>query len=247
MSPIIGPFHENQMFQVVSFKKRSNSPIYSPSPLTFSPLNEMPSSRSILRRSPYLGLVCPSYKPFWYDGGDLLLIVKDHVFRLRHTTLSCSEIFRDMFTFAHPSPEESFDDCTAVHLTDEPQDWMLLLQCLDDDDSQCVSTPIRPVKKNLQSEISASFNSGKFWEKDEPSYDTIASVLRLATKYEIPEVRARAIAKLYKLWPSPTKLETMDACAFSPHRVGACVVVHHLTRPCHALASWLTSWLTSIT
>lgn len=96
----------------------------------------MPFSRGIVRRSPYFGLICPSYKPFWYDDGDLLLIVKDHVFRLRRATLSCSEVFRDMFTFAHPSPEDAFEDCTVIHLTDEPQDWMLLLQCLDT--SQCV-------------------------------------------------------------------------------------------------------------
>lgn len=172
----------------------------------------MPSSRSILRLSPYLGFVCPSYKPFWYDDGDLLLIVKDHVFRLRRATLFCSEVFRDMFTFAHPSPEESFEDCTVIHLTDEPQDWMLLLQCLDD------------------SRTSASLG-GSFWEKDEPTYDTIASILRLATKYEIPEVRACAIAKLHELWPSPTKLETMDARAFSPHRTDAVALARQCDVP----------------
>ena len=118
----------------VSFKKRSPALLDIPSPLAASPAhiqNDMPSSRSILRHSPYLGVICPSYKPFWYDDGDLLLIVKDHVFRLRRAMLFCSEVFRDMFTFAHPSPEESFEDCTVIHLTDEPQDWMSLLQCLD--------------------------------------------------------------------------------------------------------------------
>ncbi|KAH9064410.1 hypothetical protein EDB87DRAFT_1598880 [Lactarius vividus] len=166
----------------------------------------MPSSRSILRHSPYLGLVCPSYKPFWYDDGDLLLIVKDHVFRLRRTTLFCSEVFRDMFTFAHPGPEDSFEDCTVIHLTDEPGDWMLLLQCLDD-------------------------SHGNFWEKDEPTYDMIASILRLATKYEVSEVRACTIAKLHELWPLPASLETMDTRAFSPHRADAVALARQCDLP----------------
>jgi hypothetical protein len=63
--------------------------------------------------------------------------------------------------------------------------------------------------------------SGDFWEKDEP-YDTIASILRLATKYEVSNVRVCATAKLHELWPSPTNLETMDVRAFSPHRAGTC-------------------------
>ncbi|KAH9027846.1 hypothetical protein EDB84DRAFT_288294 [Lactarius hengduanensis] len=166
----------------------------------------MPSSRSILRRSPHLGLVCPSYKPFWYDDGDLLLIVKDHVFRLRRATLFCSEVFRDMFTFAHPSPEESFEDCTVIHLTDEPEDWMLLLQCLDD-------------------------SHDNFWEKDEPTYDMIASILRLATKYEVSEVRTRTVAKLHELWPLPASLETMDTRAFSPHRADAVALARQCDLP----------------
>jgi len=167
----------------------------------------MPSSRSILRRSPYLGLICPSYKPFWHEDGNLLLIVKNHVFRLKCETLSCSEVFRDMFTFAHPSPEESFEDCTVVHLTDEPQDWMRLLHCLDNS------------------------HGGDFWEKDEPTYDMIASILRLATKYEISKVRACATAKLHELWPSPANLENMDVRAFSPHRADAVALARQCDLP----------------
>ncbi|KAF8259086.1 hypothetical protein EI94DRAFT_1752479, partial [Lactarius quietus] len=163
-------------------------------------------SRDPLRCSPYLDVICPSYKPFWYDDGDLLLIVKDHVFRLRRATLSCSEVFRDMFAFAQPSPEESFEDCTVIHLTDEPQDWTLLLQCLDD-------------------------SHGNFWEKDEPTYDTIASILHLATKYEFSDVRACATAKLHEVWPSPTSLETMDVRAFSPHRADAVALARQCDLP----------------
>lgn len=63
-------------------------------------------------------------------------------------------------------------------------------------------------------------HSGNFWEKDEPTYDTIAGILHLATKYEVLEVRAYATAKLHEVWPPPTRLETMDVRAFSPHRAG---------------------------
>lgn len=63
-------------------------------------------------------------------------------------------------------------------------------------------------------------HSGNFWEKDEPTYDTIAGILHLATKYEVLEVRACATAKLHEVWPPPTRLETMDVRAFSPHRAG---------------------------
>ncbi|KAI9456136.1 hypothetical protein BJY52DRAFT_1188050 [Lactarius psammicola] len=169
----------------------------------------MLSSRSIIRRSPYLGLVCPSYKPFWYDDGDLLLII--------------------CLPFAHPSPEESFEDCTVIHLTDEPQDWMLLLQCLDD--PQCVPTFHQNKEIYLIGRSASASLSGNFWEKDEPKYDTIASILRLATKYEVPEVRACAIAKLHELWPSPTSLEAMDTRGFSPHRADAVALARQCDLP----------------
>src|SRR6266702_1640724 len=86
--------------------------------------------------------------------------------------------------------------------------------------------PFRNKKRKLimyliGTSVSASLR-GNFWEKDEPAYDTIARILRLATKYEVPEVRACAIAKLHELWPLPTSLETMDTRAFSPHRAGTC-------------------------
>ncbi|KAI0298966.1 hypothetical protein B0F90DRAFT_1818300 [Multifurca ochricompacta] len=156
----------------------------------------MPARRAILRHSPDRSFVCPSSKPYWYDDGDALLVVQDHVFMLKQRILSCSEVFRDMFAFACPSPEELLEGCVVIHLTDDPRDWMLLLLRLDDSDN-------------------------KFWEKDDLSYENIASLLRLATKYEIPEVREHTITKLHELWPSPARLEAMDEDAFSPYRADA--------------------------
>ncbi|KAI0270677.1 hypothetical protein BC834DRAFT_811002, partial [Gloeopeniophorella convolvens] len=142
---------------------------------------------------------------YWCDDGDLLLVVQDHVFKLKHTALDCSEVFRDMFAFAHSSADEELGGCAVVHLTDAPRDWMLLLQCMDD--------------------------PHKFWETDDVTYDTLASALRLATKYEIPVVREPAVARLQALWPPATQLETMDTRAFSPHRFDAITLARQCDLP----------------
>lgn len=103
------------------------------------------SSNSQLQ--PHDGLVRPTYKPYWHDDGDLVIVVDNHIFKLPRTWLSSSEIFQDMFLLALPpdpsttgmgstpasvNEQEMFEGCPVVHLSDKAQDWMAVLQYLDD-------------------------------------------------------------------------------------------------------------------
>ncbi|KAI0060079.1 hypothetical protein BV25DRAFT_1828169 [Artomyces pyxidatus] len=143
--------------------------------------------------SPYSCYVRPSYRPYWFDDGDLILVVVDHIFKLKGAMLSCSDIFGDMFTLAQPAGEECFEGCPVLHLADKPQDWMLLLQWIDDSD--------------------------QFWREDKITYESIAGSLRISTKYEIPELRKVAVHHIHRIWPR--SLLEIGELAFSPHRSDA--------------------------
>ena len=80
----------------------------------------------------FAAYVRPSYKPYWFDDGDIVLLVGDHLFKLKRKALSCSPIFADMFEFAEPQGEDQLDGCPVVHLQDSPEDWTTVLKWIDD-------------------------------------------------------------------------------------------------------------------
>lgn len=109
-----------------------------------SQVSQRRSSSSQLQPSD--GLVRPTYKPYWHDDGDLVIVVENHVFKLPRMWLLSSEIFEDMFMLALPpdpsttgmgntppniTGQEMFEGCPVVHLSDKAQDWMAVLQYLD--------------------------------------------------------------------------------------------------------------------
>ena len=59
----------------------------------------------------------------------------------------------------------------------------------------------------------------QFWE-DEVPYETLAGALRLSTKYEIADLREKAVRAVIKIWPRGDKMRRLDAAAFNTHRVG---------------------------
>lgn len=103
---------------------------------------------SLSQLQPHDGLVRPTYKPYWHDDGDLIIVVDNHIFKLPRMWLLSSEIFEDMFlmalppnpnssttsmepTYAGVDAQEMFEGCPVVHLSDKAQDWMAVLQYLD--------------------------------------------------------------------------------------------------------------------
>lgn len=102
---------------------------------------------SLSQLQPPNGLVRPTYKPYWHDDGDLVIVVDNHIFKLPRIWLLSSEIFEDMFLLALPpnsstttsmeptyagiDAQEMFEGCPVVHLSDRAQDWMAVLQYLD--------------------------------------------------------------------------------------------------------------------
>lgn len=83
-----------------------------------------------------------TYKPYWFEDGDVLLVISDHLFQLPRRILACSEIFEDMFCLAQPEPVSDisghgYEGPAPIFLDDNPQDWMVLLQWIDD--PECVS------------------------------------------------------------------------------------------------------------
>lgn len=51
-------------------------------------------------------------------------------------------------------------------------------------------------------------------------YETLAGALRLSTKYEIANLREKAVRAIIKIWPRSDKMRRLDAAAFNSHRVG---------------------------
>ncbi|THH15869.1 hypothetical protein EW146_g4679 [Bondarzewia mesenterica] len=160
-------------------------------------------SQDSILDSRYENHIKPSFKPYWFEDGDVILVVGDHLFKLGRKMLTCSEIFEDMFLLAQPQDTGIFEGCPVVHLTDKPQDWMMVLQWMD--------------------------NPQQFWQRREILYETIAGTLRISTKYEIPELRRIAVKHVHRIWPR--NLRRMDDRAFSRHRLGISIIPPPLNIP----------------
>ena len=67
----------------------------------------------------------------WYDDGNLVLVAHDTAFRIyRGLIAGQSSVFSDLFASSSSSPDESFEGCPVIHLSDSPQDLAHLLRVL---------------------------------------------------------------------------------------------------------------------
>lgn len=73
----------------------------------------------------------PSYKLYCFNDGDIMLLIGDHLFKLKCEALQCSPIFADMFEFAELQDDDQLDRSTVVHLQDSPEDWASVLKWID--------------------------------------------------------------------------------------------------------------------
>ena len=68
---------------------------------------------------------------FWFPDGNIVIVADKTAFRVYRGLLALqSTVFADLFTASSPRPEESYEDCPAINLTDSPQDVTHLLRVL---------------------------------------------------------------------------------------------------------------------
>lgn len=68
-------------------------------------------------------------KEVWYEDGNVVLTAEDVAFKV-HRSILCrsSDVFRDMFEVAQPSPSNPIDGLPTVHLSDTPEELALFLK-----------------------------------------------------------------------------------------------------------------------
>ncbi|EPT01155.1 hypothetical protein FOMPIDRAFT_1121160 [Fomitopsis schrenkii] len=123
----------------------------------------------------------------WYTDGSVVLVAEKTAFRVHCTILAAHcEIFKDMFNIPQPStPDpstETHEGHPVVRLQDAPVD--------------------------LKHFLKAIYDFGYFQCGGRTKFPVVAAVLRLATKYEAPVLRQRAIDFLTTAYPST--LEAWD-------------------------------------
>ena len=181
----------------------------------------------------FAAYVRPSYKPYWFDDGDIVLLVGDHLFKLKRKALACSPIFNDMFEFAEPQGEDQLDGCPVVHLQDSPEDWTTVLKWIDDPKyvaHQLSRSLARRAHASRSCFLSVRPRRG-FWNQRDIAFATVAGALRIAAKYDIKDLYDTAVKHIYRVWP-PT-LRKMGGQAFTQDRLGARVPPLLRSRLCH--------------
>ncbi|KAI0732189.1 hypothetical protein C8Q72DRAFT_168499 [Fomitopsis betulina] len=123
----------------------------------------------------------------WYTDGSVVLVAEKTTFRVHCTIVAAyCEIFKDMFKILQPSKPnpstETYEGNQVVRLQDAPAD--------------------------LKHFLKAMYEFGCFQSGGETTFPVVAAVLRLATKYEAPVLRQRAIKYLTTAYPST--LEAWD-------------------------------------
>ncbi|KAM5539618.1 hypothetical protein V8D89_006727 [Ganoderma adspersum] len=135
------------------------------------------TSSSTLQRHPEI----------WFDDGNIVLVARETAFRIYRGLLAGqSTVFSDMFASSTSSPDETFDGYPVVHLSDSPHDLAHLLRVLlPKSRIHYRTTRASPV----------------------PTFDEISAVIRLAHKYNIPQVQEEALTSL----PSMSQIPLMPA------------------------------------
>ncbi|EDR12104.1 uncharacterized protein LACBIDRAFT_311092 [Laccaria bicolor S238N-H82] len=108
----------------------------------------------------------------WYDDGNIVLQAESSLFRVSLGVLAArSPVFDDIRKLPRSQDQEMYDDCPLIVLPDKAED--------------------------LANFLRAVYNSGFFQPPpSKTDFDTLAGILRLSTKYEIPYLRQRALLHL---------------------------------------------------
>ncbi|PIL26504.1 hypothetical protein GSI_12262 [Ganoderma sinense ZZ0214-1] len=114
----------------------------------------------------------------WYDDGNLVLVARETAFRIyRGLIAGQSTVFSDLFASSTSSPDETFEGCPVIHVSDSPHDLVLLLRVL---------LP--------QSRIHYHTTSAN----PTRTFDELSAVIRLAHKYNVSQVLEQALSSLHE-------------------------------------------------
>ncbi|PIL26499.1 hypothetical protein GSI_12257 [Ganoderma sinense ZZ0214-1] len=170
------------------------------------------TSSSNLRRHPEI----------WYDDGNLVLVAGQFAFRIyRGLIAGQSTVFSDLFASSTSSLDETFEECPVIHLFDSPQDLVHLLRILLPQSRIHYHTPI---------------------ESPTRTFDELFAVIRLAHKYNIPQVLEQALASLresgfttsfaaYSRLPSNPESALDPRCDPGQHNIGVVNVARLIDAP----------------
>ncbi|PIL26468.1 hypothetical protein GSI_12226 [Ganoderma sinense ZZ0214-1] len=142
-----------------------------------------------------------AFKPhheFWLPDGNIILVARAIGFRVYRGLIAAqSTVFEDMFAASSTDPNEIFDGCPVVHLSDSPEDLVHLVRVLLPKSQRLYNRPeLRP-------------------------FSEVSALIRLAHKYHIQDVQDQALASLrdsvlssdldnwYKM-PAMTSIATID-------------------------------------
>ncbi|KDQ59933.1 hypothetical protein JAAARDRAFT_56859 [Jaapia argillacea MUCL 33604] len=117
------------------------------------------------------------HESLWFEDGNVVLVASGTLaFKIyRGVLIRSSEVFRDMFAIPQPEFMETMDGCPLINVHDSALDLGHLL--------------------------SALFERGYF-DVTRCTIEILASILRLATKYSIDDLREEALTELGKCFPS---------------------------------------------
>ncbi|KAL4246446.1 hypothetical protein ABKN59_009639 [Abortiporus biennis] len=134
---------------------------------------------------------------FYFTDGNIILIADNSTFRVHASFLARhSRIFNDLLQLPQPSTStdsDILDGCPIVHLSDTKEDIECLLSIFYD---------------GLVNPYSSSSSKAL-------PFETVSAMLRLGFKYDIEFIRAEAILRLEKCFPST--FEAYDKLRRSGH------------------------------
>ncbi|PIL26498.1 hypothetical protein GSI_12256 [Ganoderma sinense ZZ0214-1] len=142
----------------------------------------------------------------WYDDGNLVLVAGQTAFRIyRGLIAGQSTIFSDLFSSSSSSPDETFEGCPVIHLSDSPQDLVHFLRVLLPQSR----THYRTTREDHMR-----------------TFDELSAVVRLAHKYNVSQVLEQTLASLHDYgfvtsFAAYSRLPPNAALALDPwHNIG---------------------------
>ncbi|KZT68733.1 hypothetical protein DAEQUDRAFT_811975 [Daedalea quercina L-15889] len=151
-------------------------------------------------------------KTLWYEDGNVILIAENQAFRVHRCVLSQhSPVFCDLFTVPQPSCALLVDNCSVIHLPDDPLHLQFFLSAIYD--------------------RSFFSGAGKFSEIAEVA----SGILSMAHKYDVQSFYEEAIYRLLEDYPATFdqfhSTEQYSLEPFEPaHHAGAIFVINAARR-----------------
>ncbi|KAH9910893.1 uncharacterized protein B0H18DRAFT_836473, partial [Fomitopsis serialis] len=151
---------------------------------------------------------------FWYEDGNIIIVAQEVGFRVyKGFIASRSEVFRDMISLAQPvldsSCEGTLDGCPYVHVSDTAAEIRSLLRILF---------------------IGRQYVFKPYMRRTDLEFDDMANCIRLAHKYDIPDLLEDALEKLEGYYPESDPDSWDTVCGDGPStRAIVALNLAHLT------------------